>query len=195
MKHIAYDNIRVEAFNEGMAAIMNSDGVGFINTDGKLVIPPIFEHAGHPKAMINTDYIFKDGLSACAKEGKCGYIDKKGNIVISPEYDSASPFNDGIAAVSKEGKWGAIDKNGKTVIPFEYDFVQPSSDGVCGVFKDSRRGYIDTSGNEVIPLTAKYDIIRPFTCGTAVVIVGKWKLPALKRRVNESDNDYFNRYN
>lgn len=193
MKHITYNCIGISAFNEGMAEIITSEGVGFINTNGELVIPTNFEHVKHTK-MINTHYMFKEGLSAFVKEGKCGYIDKKGNIVISPEYDFASPFNEGIAAVSKEGKWGAIDKNGKMVIPIKYDFVQRTSEGVCGVFKDKRCGYIDILGNNVIPLTAKYDIINPFRCGTAVVMEGKWMLPTPEKNANETDSDYLNRY-
>lgn len=193
MKHISYDCIKISAFSEGMAAIITNEGVGFINTNGELVIPTVFEHVDH-MTMTNTHYMFKEGLSSFVKGGKCGYIDKKGDIVISSEYDSASPFNEGIAAVSKEGKWGAIDKNGKVVIPIEYDFVQPSSEGVCGVFKDNRRGYIDILGNNVIPLNDKYDIVHPFKCETAVVMVGKWKIPTVERCANESDNDYLNRY-
>lgn len=93
MKHITYNCIQISEFNEGLATIINSEGVGFINTNGELVIPTIFEHINNTK-MINAHYMFKEGLSAFVKEEKCGYIDKKGNIVISPEYDSASPFNE-----------------------------------------------------------------------------------------------------
>lgn len=192
MKHITYNCIQISAFNEGLATIINSEGVGFINTNGELVIPTIFDYVNYTK-MINTHYMFKEGLSAFVKEGKCGYIDKKGNIVISPEYDCASPFNESIAAVSREGKWGAIDKNGKAVIPIEYDFVQPCSEGVCGVYKDNRCGYIDISGNKVIPLTDKYNLINLFRCGTAVVMEGQL-LPTLEKNANDSDNDYLNLY-
>ena len=192
MKHITYDCISISAFNEGMAEIITDEGVGFINTKGELEIPAVFERIDR-RSTINTKYMFKEGLSPFVRGGKCGYIDKRGNTVISPEYDSAVPFNDGIAAVSKEGKWGAIDKSGKTVIPIEYDFVQPSSEGVCGVFLDDLRGYIDTAGRTVIPLTSKYDIMNPFKCGCAVVMTGKWKIPTVERRANESESDYLKR--
>lgn len=185
MISITCNCVEISAFNEGVAAILTSDDVGFINTKGELIIPTIFEQVSHTK-RINTRYMFKEGLSAFVRGGKCGYIDKKGNIVISPEYDAASPFNGGIATVSREGKWGAIDKNGKLVVPIEYDFAQPFSEGVCGVFKDNCCGYVDKSGNEVIPLTAKYDIVNPFKCGIAVVMVGKW---TIEKGVNETNGN------
>ena len=81
MKHIAYNCIDVSEFSEGLAAIRNSDGVGFINTNGELVIPTVFEDVDW-NTMLNTRYMFKEGLSAFVKDGKCGYMDKQGNTVI-----------------------------------------------------------------------------------------------------------------
>lgn len=195
MKHIPYDCIEISEFNEGMATILTVAGVGFINTAGELVIPPIFEHIKKTQdTMLNTYYMFREGLSTFGKDGKCGYMDKQGNTVIPPEYDSASPFHQGVAAVAKDGKWGAIDQNGKTIIPLEYDFVQSPSEGVCGVFQKHRRcGYIDLSGNTVIPLTDRYMTTAPFQCGVAVVEVGNWP-PDLEKKANESDRDYLKRY-
>ena len=42
MKHITCDCIEITAFSEGLAAIITDEGVGFIDTNGELVIPPIF---------------------------------------------------------------------------------------------------------------------------------------------------------
>lgn len=193
MKHIPYNCIEVSAFSEGMASIRTDEGVGFINTNGELVIPTVFEEVKNPRT-INTWYMFKEGLSAFVKDGKCGYMDKQGNTVISPEYDAASPFDQGIASVAKDGKWGAIDKSGKTIIPMEYDFVQIPSEGVCGVGQKNRQGYIDQSGNTVIPLSDRYRIMGPFLCGAAIVMVGDWTVPPLEKKANESDSAYLERY-
>ena len=193
MKHIAYNCIDVSEFSEGLAAIRTSDGVGFINTNGELVIPTVFEDIDW-NTMLNTRYMFKEGLSAFVKGGKCGYMDKQGNTVISPEYDAASPFDQGIAAVAKDGKWGTIDKSGKTIIPMEYDFVQIPSEGVCGVCQKMHHGYIDQSGNTVIPLSDRYLLMLPFQCGVAVVEVGNLEVPPLEKKANESDRAYFERY-
>lgn len=57
MKHITCDCIEITAFSEGLAAIITDEGVGFIDTNGELVIPPIFEHAA-PTTTINTNYIW-----------------------------------------------------------------------------------------------------------------------------------------
>ena len=193
MKHIAYNCIGISDFSEGLAAIRTGEGVGFIDTNGELVIPTVFEATNHPQ-MINAWYMFKEGLSVTVKNGKCGYIDKQGNVVIAPEYDCASPFSQGIAAVCKEGKWGAIDQNGKMVIPMEYTFVQTVREGLCGVYKDPLCGYLDPSGKTVIPLTDKYDLIHLFRCGMAVVTVGNWKLDLPKQNENESAADFLKRF-
>ena len=193
MKHIAYNCIDVSEFSEGLAAIRTSEGVGFINTNGELVIPTVFEDVDW-NTMLNTHYMFKEGLSAFVKGGKCGYMDKQGNTVISPEYDAASPFDQGIAAVAKDGKWGTIDKSGKTIIPMEYDFVQIPSEGVCGVCQKKHHGYIDQLGNTVIPLSDRYLFMQPFQCGVAVVEVGNLDVPPLEKKANESDRAYLERY-
>ena len=63
MKHIAYNCIDVSEFSEGLAAIRNSDGVGFINTNGELVIPTVFEDVEpYWNTMLNTRYMFKKGF-------------------------------------------------------------------------------------------------------------------------------------
>ena len=191
MKHIAYNCIGVSEFSEGLAAIRNSDGVGFINTNGELVIPTVFEPINSPPTL--NQYAFNEGLSAFAKDGKCGYIDKQGNVVIAPEYDLVLPFSQGIASVSKEGKWGAINQKGETVIPMEYRFVQNMREGLCGVYKDTFCGYLDQSGKTVIPLTDKYDLIHLFHCGMAIVSVGNWKLDLPKQNENESGDDFLKR--
>ena len=63
MKHIAFNCIDVSEFSEGLAAIFTAEGVGFINTNGELVIPTVFEDVDW-NTMLNTRYMFKEGLSA-----------------------------------------------------------------------------------------------------------------------------------
>jgi hypothetical protein len=79
--------------------------VGFIDTQGVIVIHPRFDWAGS----------FREGLApvglADRSVVKCGYIDKAGRFVIHPQYDTAHSFSEGLASVrtaGEAGKWGYI---------------------------------------------------------------------------------------
>ena len=47
---------------------------GYINTDGKWVVNPQFDHVND----------FYNGLAAVEKDGEWGFIDKEGNFKINP---------------------------------------------------------------------------------------------------------------
>ena len=103
--------------------------------------------------------------------------------VIPFEYSHVHSFSEGLALVCNDDKWGFIDKTGTLIISCEKynvptDNHYPFSlfgtgfrEGLAAVsakVDDSRKyGFIDKSGNEVIPL--KYDIVRDFSCGIAIV--------------------------
>jgi hypothetical protein len=157
---------------------------GFVNANGKEIIPFIYDYAGnfnqhlHDLALVKTD-------------GKCHYIDKNGNRW---KYEEAYGLFEGLAAVMLNGKWGYIDKNKNEVIPLKYDhawsfnqhlqglaLVKTGSknhyidkndnrwkyeeaygfaEGLAPVMLNGKWGYIDEDKNEVIPL--KYDLAESF---------------------------------
>jgi hypothetical protein len=187
-----FDSVGV--FQEGLAAVCNKKGIGFIDKTGKPVIPVGLYDNINRQAMINMWYIFREGLSAMVKDGKCGFMGKSGNIVIPPEYDTVSWFREGLAAARKDGKWGFINKTGKTVIPFEYDFVQQIfREGLAGVQKDGKFGYIDKTGEVIIPLGLKYDCMDPFQEGVARVVTGRGEMPNFPQLENESKEEFLKR--
>ena len=59
----------VDYFHEGMARIVKRGKYGFINTNGKIVIPTKYENARS----------FYEGMVAVQKNGKWGFVDIKGN--------------------------------------------------------------------------------------------------------------------
>jgi len=77
--------------------------IGFMNTQGAIVIPLIYEDAKD----------FHEGLAAVKKDGKYGYIDKTGKVIIPFIYDSADDFNDGKAKVRIGDREMYIDKKGR----------------------------------------------------------------------------------
>jgi len=125
---------------------------GFIDKNGKIVIPPKFDHV--------TD--FSEGLAAFTKgdaeSGLMGYIDVSGHVVIKPKYQWGAPFNEGVAIARYKNKLILIDKTGKQLQEYEHDMAEQGfAEGVAakalvftervGVFY----GFIDKTGKVVIP--------------------------------------------
>lgn len=123
---------------------------GFINPDGKVVIPAAFASARK----------FSEGLCAVQKGLYWGFIDKAGTCVIKPSFDEARDFSEGLAAVLKDGKWFFIDREGNTSLKLEKqteeiclrEHPRSFSEGVTLVQeRDSYWHFIDRSGKEIIP--------------------------------------------
>ena len=117
---------------------INENGLyGFMDTAGKIVIPPRFPAAG----------IFAEGLAPARLEGLYGYIDTTGVWEIEPRFDFAESFRNGLAHVFVDGKPFVIDRRG-TVL-FDHNFVE------IGKFVNSyavvstsggRQGIVDRNG-------------------------------------------------
>lgn len=97
-----------------LAPVKNDSVWGYINTDGKIIVPMKFIEAG----------LFHEGLAAVATRYldstnswtiKYGYIDKTGREIIKPKYERAKDFSKGMAAVY-DGQWKYINKKGEEVI-------------------------------------------------------------------------------
>ncbi len=124
---IPFVYLYVDFFSEGMAAVSDKNGTGYVNRNGELVIPLQFEDDKNPSPMVWQLSKKKDDTYA--------YIDKTGKIVIdASKYRYVDFFSEGLAMVWKvEGntrRCGFIDKTGKEVIPCQYDWVRHFLDGV-----------------------------------------------------------------
>ncbi len=162
--------------------ISNGDKYGFINPDGALVIPAIYDSA--PLG-------FSEGLAVVLKGSAWLFIDSAGQVVIDTNFRTATAFSEGFAAVqAQNGKWGFIDRQAKLAIPCQYDVVLPFRNGVACIGIETARSRlrrrvadvgaeefewtaIDTSGQTVpLPsLAAKdpgADVLTPFREGGKV---------------------------
>lgn len=144
-----------DEFNDGI-----SNRVGYINKEGKLIIPFEFDGilAGEGGELLDFND-FSEGLAAVGKNDKFGFIDTKGNIVIELKYDWANSFSDGLATVNVENLYGAIDKQGKVVIPFEYEVLGDFRNGFAKAARpsvdpenyESKFGLVNKENSIVIP--------------------------------------------
>lgn len=131
-----YDEVR--NFQEDLAVVSKNEKYGFINKNGKEVIPRIYDDA----------FDFSEGLAAVLKNEKYGFIDKQGQEVIPCIYDDVFDFSEGLAAVLKNGKCGFIDKQGQEVIPCIYDNARSFHEGLVAVMKNNRWSFLNKDGKE-----------------------------------------------
>jgi WG containing repeat len=92
--------------NKYLFRFMRDGKFGYINEQGKIVIPAQFARADD----------FSEGLAGVRIDGKYGMIDQKGNIVIKPQYEFIFQFKNGQAKfLESGGRIGIIDRTGKII--------------------------------------------------------------------------------
>ncbi len=96
----------IKGFKEGLAAAKKDGKWGYIDKQGRAVIPFIFAKAKS----------FSDGLAAVAFNSRYGYIDRHNKTIIPFKYIEADDFYEGLASVetSNDG-YGEISKDGIVV--------------------------------------------------------------------------------
>ena len=124
---------------------------GYIDCDGNVVIPPIYEIAED----------FSEGLACVAELGwGKGYkfIDTNGEVIISLKdgIRVCGYFHEGLCVVSVDGKYGFIDRTGAMVIPPEFNWASGFDRGRALVsFGESESGdnsgIIDRTGRFIVP--------------------------------------------
>ncbi len=123
---------------------------GFIDSTGRVVIPPKFEPWG------NSGSAFHDGLLEIALSDGV-YADRTGKIVIQKDLYRGWAFSEGLAVAMRKGEdlWGYIDTSGEFAISPRFassldDYVWSFSDGLARIKVKGNYGFIDHSGQFVI---------------------------------------------
>lgn len=130
--------------------IYENNRFGYIDTTGKVVIPPRYEEA--------TDFV--KGLAIVRENGLFGYINQYGEYVIAPVYEYATEFSEGLAVVCGDtGKPMFINRKGEEVFKTNYATLGEMLGG-CSIVKsvDGLWGVIDKSGK--VTINTEYDEIR-----------------------------------
>jgi len=162
---------------EGLAKVKdrNTGKYGFINRNGKLIIPCVYDMT----------YEFSNGICPIAlgkdiHNLKWGCINTKGQVVIPIIYDGFwSSFEDGYLEAMKEGHGTLLGIDGKPLPGFswEYDDVRRIHNGFARFKKNGKFGFLNKRGEVVIPPI--YDFATFFVDGIACVSIddkyGKYK--------------------
>ena len=135
------DNItNVEPFSDGLAPIEIDWKYGYINHEGKVVIPPRFDFAGP----------FVDGLAIVETNDKWGliFVDGQGNTlaILSDKYETVNCLVEGRASVLVNHKLGAIDRNGNLIIDIRFDQLHYFSEGLAYARIGNTHGFVNPSG-------------------------------------------------
>ena len=70
--------------------IKDKEKYGVINSDGKIIVYPLFEQIGIDEDLytnIESKYIIDNKYIPVKQNGKWGVIDIEGNIVVEPKYE------------------------------------------------------------------------------------------------------------
>jgi len=157
------DHAGLGAISEGLTGAGDHGKCGFVDQDGKVVVPFRFEFVKP----------FSLGLARVKLGGKWGLIDKTGRMIIEPQFDRVSVFSDGMAVVVAGTKAGFVSAAGRLVVPPKYEDVTVFSAGLAGVSAGGKWGFIDKRGKMVVE--PQYDSAREFSEGRAAVqLGGKW---------------------
>src|SRR5207302_8401257 len=120
--------------------------IGFIDKNGKMVIPPQFGQSGGFREGLAAVEVLEDGKRDWSRPQKFGFIDRGGALAIAAKYRVANNFSEGLAAVeTSAGRSGFIDKSGEMVIPpIRCELAGDFSGGVALIQRENGAvGYIN----------------------------------------------------
>jgi hypothetical protein len=142
----------IKRIMRGRLPVQEGGRRGYIDRDGRVVIPARFEEASR----------FAGGVAWVREGGKWGLIDRNGEFLIRPRYESMTgplDFSEGVCPIHLAGDWvsdenparfGYIDATGATVIPPMFERADRFSEGIASIVKGGKVGFIDRAGKAVI---------------------------------------------
>ncbi len=163
-------------FSDGLAAVLQRDGCGFVDTTGREVISLRFKYCSD----------FDSGAAPVGVGGRWGLIDRTGAYLLRPEYDQVRQVSGAFPpkrkkdaatfVVMKGTRLGLVDHTGRTLIALDKQRVGYMQEGVAWIQRGGRTWFVDRSGRTVFDLSRyKPTHIRGFSEGlvAAYVLVNK----------------------
>ena len=145
---VEYDQV-IFSHVDDYGIVMLADKYGYINQEGKEVIPLVFESAT----------FFEDNFATVRLDGKWGVIDRNGNRLVDFKYNYLGTFNNGTVIAKKRKKWGTIDHTGKTILPFKYKYLTHFNVSDIALAKKGKKwGVINSKGDVIAPFKYGFDI-------------------------------------
>ncbi len=125
--------VDIDLFQMKLYPIISNGKYGFMNSQGKLIIPALYNEVGP----------FQEGLAVVSKEDLFGIIDKKNQVVVDFQFDEILEFVNNRAIVRKEDKYGVIDRLGKLIFPLDFDDISLNDSGAYDALKEEKNSIYD----------------------------------------------------
>jgi hypothetical protein len=142
---------------EGLRMIKRNSRYGFIDNQGRLMIPNRYEEA-RP---------FTEGLAPIKIRDKWGFINHDDKIVVQPVYESVTPFTGGYSRVRLKGKYGLINTTGELLLPARYDDLSVLESSRILLKAEGLYGLASAQGD--VLLYPKYDSVADLNNGFMIV--------------------------
>ncbi len=134
-------NITLPAQSISLFPVIENGKWGYINPQGKTVIPPQFDYA----------LPFSEGMGRIAdKNRRYGFVNTSGKVVVSPKFVYADDFTGGLARVRLGDRYGFIDKNGRFAVSPRFEYAENLREERALVKENGLYGFIDNNGKIVI---------------------------------------------
>jgi hypothetical protein len=192
----------IQDFREGLGIVVKNNRIGFIDTSGREIIPPVFDTAtifinglskvsqGDKYGLVRSNgfyaivpeyddiHDFYDGHAVVRQGNLYGFVNSAGIIVRTPQYRAAGRFSNGLLPVQIGSLWGLIDNQGNEVVPAHFEMIGDYADELAPARSGNRWGYIDKTGEFVI--APVFLSAEPFSGGIAVVRTEDNKLTLIR---------------
>ena len=112
---------KIGKFQNGLAIVRKGSLYGAINTQGKEVIKPAYDHISGFKST---------GLAYTRKNNLVGLVDSTGKVIANNEYDHIGSFRGNNAVVKKGRLSGVINRQGKLIVDIKYEKLKCEQNGV-----------------------------------------------------------------
>ena len=151
----------IEGYSDMLAVYDKSGAMGWINRDGKEVIP--CKYAG--SSTFDKDFGLACVMPFNAQEEKYGFMNKQGEMVIPVQYrqGGTSSFHNGVCRVAIKGKTVMINNKGEVVFASKYGSLQRLNCGLMAIPTKPNRegwGFVNLQDEVIVPF--EYDYVSEF---------------------------------
>lgn len=131
----------VDDFSEGLAKVQSGNTFGYIDTTGKMVLPPVYFGGGS----------FHHGLAVVSNEEKTGMINRKGEEVIPLMYDQIRFYSkEKLVFCYLPGTSVVYDLQGKELVNLSGVEMLESDGHLISVRKDTLMYFFDISQQRIL---------------------------------------------
>lgn len=158
------------SYREGFIWVAQDNRIGFLDMDGHVAVPLVYEDADALFKNRDERCGFSDGVACVCKNGMYGAVDAQ-NVACVP-FAFAHPFwfHDGLAAVYNGEAYGYIDKQGALALPYCYEYAGGFGEGLALVKQDGVWQGINKQGEVLFACDGlALDGVEPFVDGYARV--------------------------